>query len=77
MKTEHIINMKATKIMSLQALRAIAFLGIFTSHCGVTALGAWGVNFYHFIRFCNVFNIQRKKFAQQLSRCFIIFYKEG
>lgn len=39
--------MEKEKIVSLQALRALAFLGIFTSHCGSkSALGAWGVSVF-------------------------------
>lgn len=34
------------KILSIQALRAIAFLGIFTAHSGLTELGAWGVSVF-------------------------------
>ncbi len=46
MGAEQITNGKPTKITSLQALRAVAFLGIFTSHCGATSLGAWGVSIF-------------------------------
>ena len=36
------------RITSLQALRAIAFINIFISHCGVTMFfgGAWGVSLF-------------------------------
>lgn len=34
------------KIYSLQVIRAIAFIGIFTSHCGTSELGAWGVSVF-------------------------------
>lgn len=34
------------KIASLQALRTVAFLGIFLYHCGITDLGAWGVSVF-------------------------------
>lgn len=32
------------KILSLQGLRAVAFIGIFTEHAGLTHLGSWGVS---------------------------------
>ena len=32
--------------MSLQTVRALAFLGIFTSHCEATKLGMWGVSVF-------------------------------
>ena len=31
------------KLESLQAIRALAFLGICSGHCALTRLGAWGV----------------------------------
>lgn len=34
------------RLKSLQALRGLAFLGIFTSHIYVTQLGAWGVSIF-------------------------------
>lgn len=37
---------KGHKLEALQAVRALAFLGIFTSHCGVSELGAWGVSVF-------------------------------
>lgn len=41
---ENILIRSKTKIESLQAFRALAFLCIFSSHCGITALGACGVS---------------------------------
>lgn len=39
--------MKKTKIESLQALRALAFLGVFLTHCEVIPnLGGWGVSVF-------------------------------
>lgn len=35
-----------SKITSIQALRACAFIGIFASHTGMLALGAWGVSIF-------------------------------
>lgn len=35
---------KPTKIISLQGLRALAFIGIFIEHAGFMSLGAWGVS---------------------------------
>lgn len=35
---------KSEKILSLQGLRALAFIGIFTEHAGITCLGSWGVS---------------------------------
>lgn len=29
--------------MSLQGMRALAFIGIFSEHAGLTHLGSWGV----------------------------------
>lgn len=46
MKLQQNKKEKSTKITSLQALRAVAFLGICTSHCRATALGAWGVSVF-------------------------------
>ncbi len=40
------MNSEKGKIKSLQGLRALAFLGIFTSHTGLTQLGAWGVSVF-------------------------------
>lgn len=34
------------KIKSLQGLRALAFLGVFASHCDIAELGAWGVSVF-------------------------------
>ncbi len=34
------------KLSSLQALRALAFMGIFTCHAGLTQLGAWGASVF-------------------------------
>ncbi len=34
------------KIPSLQIIRAFVFLGIFTSHCNASELGAWGVSVF-------------------------------
>ena len=42
-------NMKKnenTKINALQAIRALAFLGIFSYHCSLTGLGSWGVSVF-------------------------------
>lgn len=35
-----------TKINALQAIRALAFLGIFSYHCSLTGLGSWGVSVF-------------------------------
>ena len=37
---------KNKKIDSLQTIRALAFLGIFTVHCGVSPFGYWGVSVF-------------------------------
>ena len=37
---------KGESIRSFQGMRAIAFLGIFLSHCGISALGEWGVSIF-------------------------------
>lgn len=45
------------KLESLQAVRALAFLGILTSHCGVSELGAWGVSVFFILSgFVMVYN---------------------
>lgn len=41
------------RLDSLQALRALALLGILTSHCGVSELGRGEYPFFYFIWFCN------------------------
>lgn len=46
MKGEIMPNTNNNRINSLQSIRAIAFLGILTSHCGATELGAWGVSVF-------------------------------
>lgn len=38
--------MSKRKLNSLQALRTLSFLGIFTSHSGLSHLGAWGVSIF-------------------------------
>ena len=38
--------MHTNYIFSLQALRALAFAGILTYHCGLLPLGAWGVSIF-------------------------------
>ncbi len=38
------MDTKKYKIKSLQGLRAIAFLSIFSEHAGITHLGSWGVS---------------------------------
>lgn len=38
--------LKNSKIKSIQALRACAFLGIFASHLEIFSLGAWGVSIF-------------------------------
>ena len=48
---------KPVKILSLQGLRALAFIGIFTEHAGITRLGSWGVSCFlilsGFLRYYN------------------------
>lgn len=39
-------NNKQKKLSSLQAVRALAFLGIFTCHAGLNQLGAWGASVF-------------------------------
>ncbi len=46
MTLQPITNEKTSKIISLQALRAIAFLGILTSHVKASDLGSWGVSIF-------------------------------
>lgn len=40
------MNSENGRIKSLQGLRTLAFFGIFTSHTGLTQLGAWGVSVF-------------------------------
>ena len=44
--TVNICQDNKDKIETLQIVRVIAFLGIFLSHCGVIALGEWGVSIF-------------------------------
>lgn len=46
MKSQQLANENASKIISLQALRAIAFLGILTSHVKASDLGQLGVSIF-------------------------------
>lgn len=39
-------NSVNNRISSLQSLRAIAFLGIFISHCGIGQFGSAGVSIF-------------------------------
>ena len=34
------------RLESLQAVRALAYMGILTFHCGLSLLGAWGVSVF-------------------------------
>lgn len=36
--------MEKNKLAALQGIRALAFLGIFSEHAGITHLGSWGVS---------------------------------
>ncbi len=40
------LSIDRQKIDSLQAVRTVAFMGVFTSHCGATEWGAWGVSVF-------------------------------
>lgn len=55
---------KTEKIESLQVLRAIAFLGIFSSHCGITSLGTWGASVFFIL---SGFLMTYRYFDRQLS----------
>lgn len=47
------LKTKTPRINSLQALRAIAFIAVFTYHCGVTPMGPWAVSvFFVLSGFC-------------------------
>lgn len=46
MNTQKVLLTDRGRIQSVQSLRAMAFLGIFTSHCQATSLGAWGVSVF-------------------------------
>ena len=43
-----VMSEKPIRILSLQGLRALAFIGIFTEHAGLTHLGSWGVSCFLF-----------------------------
>lgn len=58
MNTQKVLLTDRGRIQSVQSLRAMAFLGIFTSHCQATSLGAWGgISFYNIVRFFNVLQL--------------------
>lgn len=56
------------KIDSLQALRGLAFIGIFTSHSGLNSqLGAWGVSIFFILSgFLSYYNSYNKKYSKSL-----------
>lgn len=44
---EYVIEMeKGKKLVSIQSLRALAFIGILCQHCSVARLGTWGVSVF-------------------------------
>ena len=56
-----LISNKDNYYYSIQALRAIAFLAIFTYHCGITPGGPWGVSVFFVISgFCMYFSYRDK-----------------
>lgn len=61
---------RSTFLDSIQALRAIAFLGIFTYHCGLSPLGPWAVCVFFIISgFCLYISCAEKGFpAHSLSK---------
>ncbi len=58
------------RIASLQTIRALAFLGIFTSHCAATRLGAWGVSvFFVLSGFVMTYTYYNRELEKTLKKC--------
>ena len=56
-KITELQNTKQNQLKSLQGVRALAFAGIFSSHCGCSDLGAWGVSVFFILSgFLMVYN---------------------
>lgn len=58
------------RIDSLQSLRALAFLGVFTVHCGVTPFGHWGVSvFFIMSGFLMMYSYCDKSLGSSIKEC--------
>lgn len=58
-------------IRSMQALRGLAFLGIFTSHCDISDLGAWGVSiFFAMSGFLMIYSYESRLFTANVVENF-------
>lgn len=56
-------NTKHNQLKSMQGVRAVAFTGIFSSHCGCSDLGAWGVSVFFILSgFLMVYNYYDREF---------------
>ena len=63
------MNFEKKKIDSLQALRAIAFFGIFISHCGLIDFGKLGVSvFFIMSGFLMFYNYEDKTLDNLLKK---------
>lgn len=72
MNTEKTVLEKRDKIVSLQTVRALAFLGIFSSHCEATHLGAWGVSVFLILSgFVMVYTYHDRLLESSLKSCII------
>lgn len=61
---------KPSKIVSLQVVRALAFLGIFLSHCSVIELGAWGVSLFFILSgFLMVYSYHNRTLDTSVRSC--------
>lgn len=64
-------------IESLQTVRALAFLGIFASHCGVTKLGNWGVSVFFILSgFLMVYSYYNKPLNTSFKSCLAFSLKK-
>ena len=72
-KTEMTVGSKekpSEKITSLQGVRAMAFLGIFSSHVGLSQLGPWGVSVFLILSgFLLAYTGYDKAWDQSLGGC--------
>lgn len=63
-KITELQNTKQNQLKSLQGVRALAFAGIFSSHCGCSDLGAWGVSVFFILSgFLMVYNYYDREFS--------------
>ncbi len=59
------------RIDSLQTVRALAFIGIFTSHCGLGQFGCWGVSVFLVLSgFVMTYTYYEKELSTSVKDCF-------